>query len=136
MAAIGLGHPPRGNRPGPGRAGSMVAVHHLCVVFWRANPTVAEVAHTTPLASVPNLPHFAVARRLEQIGLAGGPLGVALFFLVSGFVIPISLEKVRWKEFLIQRVFRLYPTYWAGLTLTCLAMFLYATVHDAPFAVR
>jgi peptidoglycan/LPS O-acetylase OafA/YrhL len=119
-----------------GLAASIVAVHHLGVGFWLANPTIAELAHTAPLSSVPNLPHFAVARRLEQIGLAGGPLGVALFFLVSGFVIPISLEKVRWKEFLIQRIFRLYPTYWAGLTLTCLAMFIYAAVHDVPFAVR
>jgi peptidoglycan/LPS O-acetylase OafA/YrhL len=119
-----------------GLAALSVAIHHLCVAFWVANPAMAELAHTSPLAAIRHLPHLAVARNLAQYGLEGGPLGVAVFFLVSGFVIPISLEKVRWKQFLVQRVFRLYPTYWVGLTLTCGAMLLYAVVHELPRPVH
>jgi peptidoglycan/LPS O-acetylase OafA/YrhL len=115
-----------------GLAAAVVAVHHLGEAFWLANPALAQLAHTEPLCSIPELPHLVVARYAARIGLAGGPLGVALFFLVSGFVIPISLDRVSWKQFLAQRAFRLYPTYWAGLTLTCLVMVLYAMVHEKP----
>src|SRR6186713_1339102 len=41
-----------------------------------------------------------------------GVFGVTLFFLCSGFVIPVSLEKSHsLKKFWINRVFRLYPLY-------------------------
>jgi peptidoglycan/LPS O-acetylase OafA/YrhL len=43
--------------------------------------------------------------------LSLGQLGVALFFLVSGFVIPISLPKYSVPGFLVARVLRIYPTY-------------------------
>ncbi|MEA2552578.1 MAG: hypothetical protein QOJ65_754 [Fimbriimonadaceae bacterium] len=45
-----------------------------------------------------------------------GRLGVISFFLVSGFVIPMSIErKDDLRAFWISRVCRLYPAYWAGL---------------------
>ncbi len=45
-----------------------------------------------------------------------GEYGVFVFFLVSGFIIPASLEKrgsVR--AFWVGRVLRLYPLYWVAL---------------------
>jgi peptidoglycan/LPS O-acetylase OafA/YrhL len=54
-----------------------------------------------------------------------GKLGVALFFLVSGFVIPFSLKGRTKSEaigkFCTSRAFRLYPLYWASI-LTALAV--------------
>src|SRR5262249_32943099 len=47
-----------------------------------------------------------------------GQLGVAVFFLVSGFVIPISLTKYSTGGFLVARVLRIYPTYAVALTIT------------------
>jgi len=45
-----------------------------------------------------------------------GQLGVVLFFLCSGFVIPASLEREgSLKAFWIKRFFRLYPLFWASL---------------------
>ena len=52
-----------------------------------------------------------------------GRAGVCAFFLASGFVIPISLERaapgaprrVGLRDFAISRVCRLYPMYWASL---------------------
>lgn len=38
-----------------------------------------------------------------------GAFGVAVFFFISGFVIPLSLEKALPGPFLVRRVFRLYP---------------------------
>jgi peptidoglycan/LPS O-acetylase OafA/YrhL len=49
-----------------------------------------------------------------------GVLGVILFFLVSGYIIPVSLERSgSLKRFWVGRVFRLYPLY-----LVCLGVLL------------
>ncbi len=48
-----------------------------------------------------------------------GVFGVTLFFLCSGFVIPVSLEKTHsLKEFWINRIFRLYPLYLVSMIVT------------------
>jgi peptidoglycan/LPS O-acetylase OafA/YrhL len=47
-----------------------------------------------------------------------GRIGVVIFFAVSGFVIPSSLRGERresCREFLIKRLFRLYPVYWFSI---------------------
>lgn len=50
-----------------------------------------------------------------------GKFGVVIFFLTSGFVIPLSLERGKSTiKFWIGRLFRLYPLYWASLTLVVL----------------
>jgi peptidoglycan/LPS O-acetylase OafA/YrhL len=55
--------------------------------------------------------------RFEGDWLSAGRAGVCAFFLVSGFVIPISLERAKdgLRGFAIGRVFRLYPLYWTSL---------------------
>ncbi|MBV8501026.1 MAG: acyltransferase [Paucibacter sp.] len=48
-----------------------------------------------------------------------GFLGVQLFFLISGFVIFMTLERTRRaSDFLVSRFSRLYPTYWTCMLLT------------------
>ena len=48
-----------------------------------------------------------------------GVFGVTLFFLCSGFVIPVSLEKSHsLKKFWINRIFRLYPLYLVSILST------------------
>ncbi len=45
-----------------------------------------------------------------------GRMGVALFLLISGFIIPVSLEKSGSNgRFWIRRVFRLFPAYWLSI---------------------
>lgn len=53
-----------------------------------------------------------------------GGLGVHLFFLISGYVILMT-ARVRKSpiEFIKARLIRIYPTYWAGLTLSVLVVF-------------
>lgn len=47
-----------------------------------------------------------------------GAYGVTLFFLTSGFIIPVSLEKYRsLKKFWTGRIFRLYPLFFLSLIL-------------------
>jgi peptidoglycan/LPS O-acetylase OafA/YrhL len=73
-----------------------------------------------------------------------GKFGVTCFFLVSGFVIPFSLEnRPGLKRFWILRFFRLYPIYWFSLLA---ALVLYScglkealmpefTAHPAGYAI-
>ncbi|QOL50927.1 acyltransferase family protein [Massilia litorea] len=65
----------------------------------------------------------------ELFGHAGKPavyvpwgyLGVNLFFMISGFVIFMTLDKtVRPLDFVVSRGFRLYPAYWFAVTVTFL----------------
>jgi peptidoglycan/LPS O-acetylase OafA/YrhL len=48
-----------------------------------------------------------------------GGQGVALFFMISGFVILMSLENCRSsKDFLVGRLSRLFPAFWLAVTIT------------------
>jgi len=69
---------------------------------------------------------FHVSIRQESLPyFRFGVTGVDLFFIISGFVILMSLSSIRsGKDFVINRVSRLYPTYWTCVTFTFLAMFL------------
>lgn len=59
-----------------------------------------------------------------------GRIGVVIFFIVSGVVIPWSLKESRAgaiKNFIIKRFFRLYPVYWASILF---AVLLYVFMPD------
>ena len=57
---------------------------------------------------------------------AYGNLGVELFFILSGFVIFMSLQKVKSPfEFLTKRFIRLYPTYWIAMIFTFLMVTIF-----------
>jgi peptidoglycan/LPS O-acetylase OafA/YrhL len=70
--------------------------------------------------------HFTV-RYQESIGHSGpllmqfplGKYGVKLFFMISGFVIFMTVDKSRQpRDFMVSRFSRLYPTYWFCALLT------------------
>lgn len=70
-----------------------------------------------------------------------GALGVALFFLISGLVIPNSVAAFQHHRngrigFVIARFFRIWPTYCAGFAITMLALYLGAAYkqHVLPYA--
>ncbi len=50
-----------------------------------------------------------------------GPLGVQIFFIISGFVICMSGWGRSVKDFAISRIVRLYPAYWAALIIVTVA---------------
>jgi peptidoglycan/LPS O-acetylase OafA/YrhL len=70
--------------------------------------------------------HFTMGRKEGDYGFKFGVTGVDLFFLISGFVILLTLEKTKtWKEFVVNRFSRLYPTYWACVTITTITILIH-----------
>lgn len=75
-----------------GLAAMLVVVEHISEQQWTAFQTFA----------------------LERFRF--GEFGVVVFFMISGFIIPASLERRgSLREFWIGRVFRLFPIYWATI---------------------
>jgi len=58
-----------------------------------------------------------------------GYLAVPLFFMISGYSISFSAHKKSAIEFAISRFFRLYPTYWICICITCIISALCGTYN-------
>lgn len=59
-----------------------------------------------------------------SFGFPPGNYGVQLFFMISGFVIFMTIERTRTAmDFVVSRFSRLFPAYWAAITIS--AAFVY-----------
>ena len=113
-----------------GLAALLVVVAHLGLLYWYWHSAVILYTGITPYAGTPPL----ISRLLNHVQLFNfGELGVSIFFLISGFVIPFALEKQTRLQFLIGRVFRIWPTYVAGLTVTLLSLAVASWYFAIPF---
>lgn len=77
--------------------------------------------------------HFTLYREEANLGFRFGVTGVDLFFIISGFVIFLTLEKTRtWQDFAVSRFSRLYPAYWVCVSLTTVVMLVAQTFNFEP----
>jgi peptidoglycan/LPS O-acetylase OafA/YrhL len=78
--------------------------------------------------------HYSMGRPAKFLGFELGISGVDLFFIISGFVIYMSIHKRgNLKGFLIRRFFRLYPVYWIVVSFTTvLTLFNFAQIELEP----
>ena len=105
-----------------GFAAMAVVISHYYGVFWLNRAAVEGLLHVPALPESHPVPAYVAA--IQTIPLLNwGAYGVALFFLVSGFVIPFSLQRNTRGGFLVNRLFRIIPTYAAGFSITLLALF-------------
>jgi peptidoglycan/LPS O-acetylase OafA/YrhL len=115
-----------------GIAALLVVITHLVLTFW-VNP-----ADTSTFINAPPYggPGIGVLRWVFfHLPITPSHLGVALFFLISGFVIPFSFQRQRAPAFLVARFFRLWPTYACGLGLTLLSLWLTARWFGRPYVL-
>lgn len=120
-----------------GLAAAAVVISHLASLIWRtpdavgvliaypASSAIIHTAHFTPLPDF-GLPYF------------WGYFGVALFFLISGFVIPLSVSALSRSGFMVARIFRIWPTYLIGLAIAIVCIDLNADLCGSvfPYAPR
>jgi len=110
-----------------GIAALMVVVSHYFGFFWRGRDVVAGQSHM-PILPIDQFPSPIYSPWLNVVPhVHWGNFGVALFFLVSGFVIPLSFQRASGIAFLVGRLFRLWPTYVAATSATLLSVFLGVT---------
>ncbi len=75
--------------------------------------------------------HYTTFYQQEQghlqplgFGFPAGNYGVHLFFLISGFVIFMTLERTRTAmDFIVSRFSRLFPAYWASIAITAAVIY-------------
>ncbi len=96
-----------------GAAALMVVLVHHTVVVQRLRVDVSWVVAAPPL----DTPVAAVALWMQALPVDLGSLGIGLFFLISGFVIPFSLRGMTGGGFLLARAARILPTFWAALLI-------------------
>lgn len=101
-------------RPAPSvaRVGELDALRGLAalavVAFHYTTFYQQEVGHVQPL----------------PFGFPAGNFGVHLFFLISGFVIFMTLERTRTAlDFAVSRFSRLFPAYWVAMLLTAAVVY-------------
>lgn len=100
---------------------------HLCGGYWAWRDQIA-VRIMAPVLNGPNSTQLTVVSSFDF-----GPFGVSLFFLISGFVIPFSLDKLGAGKFLLARALRIYPTYIACLAIGLSAAWLSSRYWNMPF---
>jgi peptidoglycan/LPS O-acetylase OafA/YrhL len=88
----------------------LVALGHYTGLYWGDRTLVAAYIRAPILTGSSS--HVASALVIPTLNY--GPFGVALFFLISGFVIPFSLEKLGVVRFAFARVMRIFPTFWVA----------------------
>ena len=118
-----------------GIAAISVLVAHYCGVFWTSPPTVSALTNA-PLLTVQDMPipyYISAIQLVNYFNFNYGAFGVGLFFLVSGFVIPISLERKGLLDFVANRFLRIFPTYFVGFGVTLLALLLSCYYFDVEW---
>lgn len=93
-----------------------------------ARPTAATLAHRPEVAGL-DKPWFATLYDESPIQLAG--VGVGLFFLLSGYVIAISIDRYSRRGFLVGRLMRVLPPYAAGYLVTCAVVTILGNAGNA-----
>lgn len=78
---------------------------------------------------------YLLPSKFPEVGAALSPFilgrhGVQLFFVISGFVIMMSIQGATLRSFAASRVSRLYPTYWAALIVTFIIASLWLPGYD------
>jgi peptidoglycan/LPS O-acetylase OafA/YrhL len=115
-----------------GLAALSVVIAHYVGVFWVSGPEIVRIAN------VPKLPpNSTPVLTLLLLAIPStfnfGAFGVALFFLISGFVIPLSINRLGTIAFLRARAWRVVPTYAVGFSLTILALAVASWRYGRPF---
>jgi peptidoglycan/LPS O-acetylase OafA/YrhL len=112
-----------------GIAALSVIIGHYLGTFWKLTDAVAGL---TGIVRAPVVPP-ALVELVTSSPVNLGAFGVALFFLISGFVIPRSFQSYGRLDFLVARFFRIYPTYWIGLSASLLVLVIGGSLLGMPF---
>ncbi|HTD04663.1 acyltransferase [Undibacterium sp.] len=102
---------------------------HLIGVFWAARDVVSGHIFAPEILG----PQSRIFPFISYSHFNLGPFGVALFFLISGFVVPMSINNAARGRFLAARALRIYPTYILCLLIGLVAVYCSSRYWNLPF---
>ena len=106
-----------------GMAAFLVMVSHYLAFYGPEREQIAAMIQA-PILTLEQQPIPAYSRLPSAIpGFSLPAFSVALFFLISGFVIPFSTQRLNGPGFCVNRLFRILPTYMAGFTFSLLLLY-------------
>ena len=109
---------------------------HIVFLFWEKNKIVQELFLTPAVVYSSDWYNF-LCNTVTALKLNLGPFGVALFFLISGFLFVFSVEKTKdIKEFLSRKAIRIYPIYWGGVCITMLWMYNFHATDTFIYSLK
>ncbi|EFG2940039.1 acyltransferase [Escherichia coli] len=112
-----------------GLAAISVMFAHFGTSFFNANPMLSSFVNV-PQVEDRTYPWLVQLVPVDFPGFMA-VFGVAIFFMISGFVIPMSIERYSFTNFFAKRFFRLVPTYIFVFTLNLIiALIGYAIYHN------
>lgn len=111
-----------------GSSALLVLFFHFFVFFFTAHDMSAGLINAEPLL---DLAVPAYLPYVESVPINIGHLGVAFFFLLSGFFIQPSLEKYNLvRPFLVHKFFRLWPSYAFCFAIGLVFVFFFSQLRD------
>ncbi|ELQ6229724.1 acyltransferase [Cronobacter dublinensis] len=112
-----------------GVAALSVMFAHFGTSFFNANDTLSLLVNAKPVEDR-SYPWIISLIPIDFPGFMA-VFGVSVFFLISGFVIPMSIERYSVTDFLSKRFFRLVPTYIFVFTLNMLIALLGLMIYKS-----
>jgi len=110
-----------------------VVLYHLGIAYWANASNITALAALAPQRAVPSPIWAGPFQSLEGAGIDLGQIGVAMFYLTSGFVIPYSLKRGGPVSFAIRRFFRIYPVFWLSLITLVLLLLIENAIAGTTF---
>ncbi|GHT36604.1 hypothetical protein AGMMS49593_01900 [Endomicrobiia bacterium] len=100
---------------------------------WKEISGVIKISDsvTMPLLKTNVLAYFDTFLK-NHFSTYAGTLGVCLFFLLSGFLVPTMMERYSRRSFLINRIVRIFPVMWVCLAISGLITFLTNGITFTP----
>lgn len=96
-----------------------VVLLHMWVTLWANNDVASAFGHVRPIPDAAEVPWAGVFGWMPvHVGL--GYVAVGFFFMISGLVIPLTMEGRTLGRFVATRIFRIYPVWIASTAVIAL----------------
>lgn len=114
----------------------IIMFYHLVFIFFTTKDR--SIFPYIPQQDINNKVVGCVETFLCSFNFNCGGFGCGLFFLITGFVTAMSLERDCSYKYILKRFFRIYPTYIVGFGITVIAIFSWCqyTGFTFPFSIR
>lgn len=103
----------------------LVYTSHVLISFWVYNPDKQKNFNIIPVDFHSEIFNTIISLIPHEINF--GPLGVALFFLITGFLFGLKIDtQEKLSAALLKRMFRILPIYWFSMFIFTITIILFS----------